>query len=88
VGASIEGVGELGFNCPASIGYAPSPDGNSYDMVRPIRIGIGAIPPATVDGKTATVTIEIVGSNKKYARDEKTVTLRFVDTFNVDAGVR
>jgi hypothetical protein len=56
-------------------------------MVRPIRIGIGAIPGPMVDGKAATITIEIVGSNKKYARDEKTVTLRFVDTFHVDAGV-
>ena len=78
----------LGVACPASIGYVKSPDGDSYDSAQPLRIGLGTIPGSSIDGKQATIKIEIVGSNRKYASDEKTVTLRFVDTINArDAGV-
>lgn len=65
----------LGVDCPASIGYVAAPVSGAFDMIHSLRIGFGALPIDQVSGKTARITIEVVGSNRLYARDEKVVTL-------------
>ena len=65
----------LGLDCPASMGYVPSPEAGAYDLLHSLRIGFGLNPADQVDGMQARITIEVVGSNGLYASDEKTVTL-------------
>lgn len=65
----------LGYECPASIGYVPAPEGGAFDLLRSLRLGFGTFPIDDAVGKQARVTIEVVGSNGVYARDEKMVTL-------------
>jgi hypothetical protein len=77
VGLVSEELGlTLGVECPASIGYVASPgvDG-AFDMAHSLRIGFGLLPIEQVTGKHARITIEVVGSNRRYARDEKVVVL-------------
>ena len=76
VGAVIEELGlTLGLTCPASLGYVSSPEPDAFDMLHSLRIGFGTFPIDQVAGKQARITIEVVGSNKRYARDEKLVVL-------------
>lgn len=76
VAAVIEELGlSLGVECPASLGYVPAPEPDAFDMLHSLRIGFGFTPLADVTGKQARITVEVVGSNKRYARDEKTVVL-------------
>jgi hypothetical protein len=76
IGAVIEELGlVLGFECPASIGYVESPEPGAFDMLHSLRIGFGTTAIDQVSGKQARVTIEVVGSNGRYARDEKLVVL-------------
>lgn len=76
VSAVIEEVGlTLGNECPASLGYVESTEPEAYDMVRSLRLGFGLYDITQVSGKQARITIEVVGSNKRYARDEKVVVL-------------
>ena len=65
----------LGVPCPGSLGYVPAPEAGAYDLVSSLRIGFGTFPVGQVSGKRARVTVEVVGSNRLYARDEKLVTL-------------
>ena len=65
----------LGVECPASLGYVASPEAGAYDMVHSLRIGFGIFPTDQAVGKQARITIEVVGSNRLYAKDERTVTL-------------
>jgi hypothetical protein len=65
----------LGVECPASIGYVSSPEAGAFDMLHSLRLGFGLFPLEQVSGKQARITIEVVGSNGLYARDEKLVTL-------------
>jgi hypothetical protein len=65
----------LGIECPASLGYVPSREKGSYDLIHSLRLGFGLYPLDQVSGKQARLTIEVVGSNLVYASDEKTVTL-------------
>ena len=65
----------LGVECPASLGYLASPEAGTYDLVHSLRVGFGTYPVEQAVGKQARITLEVVGSNRRYARDEKTVTL-------------
>ena len=65
----------LGVECPASLGYVASPEDGAFDLVHSLRIGFGLFPLEQVAGKHARITIEVVGSNRRYARDEKDVVL-------------
>jgi hypothetical protein len=65
----------IGLECPASLGYVPSPEAGAYDLVHSLSIGFGSYPVDQAIGKQARITIEVVGSNRLYARDEKVVTL-------------
>jgi hypothetical protein len=78
VSAVIEEVNlTLGYPCPASLGYVPSlsAEADTYDLVHSLRLGFGSFPPDMVSGKQARITIEVVGSNRLYAKDEKLVVL-------------
>jgi hypothetical protein len=76
VSATIPDLGvTLGVDCPASIGYVDAPVNGSFDLLHSLRIGFGARPLAEVHGKQALVTIEVVGSNGRYAKAEKLVVL-------------
>lgn len=65
----------VALECPASVGYVPSPEAGAFDMVRSLRLGFGPTMLDQIDGKSARITIEVVGSNGLYATDEKTVVL-------------
>jgi len=76
VAVVIEAAGlSLGNECPASLGYVPASETDAFDLIHSLRIGFGAFPVDQVAGKQARITIEVVGSNKIYASDEKLVTL-------------
>jgi hypothetical protein len=76
VGVVIEALGlTLGVECPASLGYAPTSEANTFDMAHSLRLGFGSFPIDQAAGKPARVTIEVVGSNLLYASDEKVVVL-------------
>jgi hypothetical protein len=81
VGAVIADLGlVLGVECPASIGYVDSPETGAFDMLHSLRIGFGTLPLDQVSGKQARITIEVVGSNGLYAKDEKLVTVMAMST--------
>lgn len=65
----------LGNDCPASIGYVAAPESGAFDLLHSLRIGFGSFPIDQVSGKSARITIEVVGSNRLYASDEKVVVL-------------
>jgi hypothetical protein len=65
----------LGVECPSTLGYVESPAGDTFDLIHSLRIGFGAFPLADLEGVQATVTVEVVGTNRLYTRAEKTVTL-------------
>ena len=76
VSAVIDELGlTLGVECPASLGYVSSPETGAYDMLHSLRLGFGLYPLDQVSGKQARITIEVVGSNGRYARDEKLVVV-------------
>jgi hypothetical protein len=76
VGAVIDELSlVLGVECPASIGYVPSPESGAFDMLHSLRLGFGTFPLDQAMGKQVRITIEVVGSNGLYAKDEKLVTL-------------
>ena len=76
VGLAIDELGlALGEDCPASLGYVSAPEPDAFDMVHSLRIGFGMFPLDQVAGKQARITVEVVGSNRRYARDERLVTL-------------
>lgn len=76
VAADIVGVVVLGQDCPASIGYVPASEPDSFDLLHSLRLGFGfGFDLSSVDGKQTVITVEVVGSNGLYARAEKTVTL-------------
>jgi hypothetical protein len=76
VAVSIEALNlTLSIECPASLGFVPSPEKGAYDMIHSLRLGFGMYPLTEVPGKQARLTIEVVGSNLLYASDEKLVTL-------------
>jgi hypothetical protein len=76
VSAEIPELGlMLGVACPASLGYVPSPEQGAFDLQYSLRIGFGMYPVAQANGKQARMVLEVVGSNKRYARAEKVVTL-------------
>jgi hypothetical protein len=77
----------LGVVCPASIGYVSSPIAGSFDLVHSLRIGFGTTQNAQAAiGKQAHITLEVVGGNGLYARDEKTVTVSG-SNLAADAGI-
>jgi hypothetical protein len=80
----------MGVPCPATLGYVNSPDGVSgdYDLVHGLRLGFMTSSNAqTQSGHTIHITLEVVGNNGLYAKDERTVMIDpFVGTV-VDAGV-
>lgn len=88
VSAELPALGiMLGVMCPASLGYVPAPDEDgAFDLQRSLRIGFGSYPIADLDGQQIKLTLEVVGSNKLYARSEKTVTID-VPPAPMDAGV-
>jgi hypothetical protein len=61
--------------CPASIGYVASSEPGAFDLLHSLRIGFMKTPLDQVSGKQARITVEVVGSNGLYAKDEKLVTL-------------
>jgi hypothetical protein len=63
------------ITCPASLGYVASPAPGAYDLVHSLRLGFRSFPVDQASGKQAHITIEVVGSNGLYAKDEKLVTL-------------
>jgi hypothetical protein len=72
----IESLGlTLGVECPASLGYAAAPASGAFDMVHSLHVGFGFMPIDDVPGKQGRVTVEVVGSNGRYAKTEKLVTL-------------
>ena len=76
INATVPDLGwMLGIDCPASIGYMASGTPDYFDMLHSLRIGFGANPVQMADGKTAHITIDVVGSNGLIAHDEKDVTL-------------
>jgi len=76
ISASVDDIGlVLGIDCPASIGYVPSPEPDAYDMLHSLRIGFGTNALSQIDGKSARLVVEVVGSNGLYARDERIVVL-------------
>lgn len=78
VSVAIDELGlTLGVECPASIGYVPSPaDATGFDMLHSLRVGLGSVPLDQVSGKTARITVEVVGSNQHYATDSQTVVIQ------------
>ena len=89
VGVTIDELGlVLGVACPASIGYIPAGEPDTFDLVHSLRVGFGMNPVADANGKQARITVEVVGSNGLYARAEKLVTLDVPPTGGgSDAGV-
>ncbi|HEU0037031.1 MAG TPA: hypothetical protein VFQ53_40750 [Kofleriaceae bacterium] len=90
IGAVVEEINLVlgaGVVCPASIGYVPAPgvDG-AYDLQHSLRAGFGTFPPSDANGMHVRITVEVVGSNKLYAKAEKLVLLDIPPT-PVDAGV-
>lgn len=76
VSAVIDELGlTLDLGCPGSLGYVPSPEDGAFDLAYAYRIGFGTFPIDQASGKQARITVEVVGSNQLYARDEKLVTL-------------
>jgi len=76
VGIAIDALGlMLGIDCPASLGYIASPEAGAYDLGHALRIGFGDYPVDQAVGKQARITLEVVGSNRLYAHDERVVTL-------------
>lgn len=76
VGAVIEELNlTLGVDCPASLGYVASSESGAYDLVHSLRLGLGSFPAEMLAGKQAKITIEVVGSNRLYARDERVVVI-------------
>jgi hypothetical protein len=87
VAAVIEAAGlTLGVECPASLGYVPAPEPDTFDLVHSLRLGFGLLPLDQFAGEQARVTVEVVGANGRYARAEKVVTL-MVPPSAPDAGV-
>jgi hypothetical protein len=71
----------LGVECPASLGYIASPSSpqsGDFDLSpHSLRLGFGFDHPPLdqLSGKQALITIEVVGSNGRYAKADKLVTL-------------
>jgi hypothetical protein len=63
------------IQCPASLAYVASPEPGAFDLVHSIPRGFGNFPIGQASGKQAHITIEVVGSNGLYAKDERLVTL-------------
>jgi hypothetical protein len=74
----------LGVECPASLGYIASPSSpqsGDFDLSpHSLRLGFGSFPFEQAVGKQALITIEVVGSNGRYAKAEKLVTLMATTT--------
>jgi hypothetical protein len=76
VGLAVDELGlVLGVDCPASLGYVAASESGVYDLVHSLRVGFGSYPVDQAIGKQARITVEVVGSNRLYARDEKVVML-------------
>lgn len=76
ISVAVDSLGlVLANECPATFGYAPSSESGAFDMVHSLHVGFGFMSIADVPGKQARVTIEVVGSNRRYAKAEKLVTL-------------
>jgi hypothetical protein len=60
----------LGVECPASLGSIASPEAGGFEL-NSLRIGIGTVPPVELAGKQARITVEVVGSNGRYAHNMK-----------------
>jgi hypothetical protein len=72
----IESLGlTLGVDCPANFGYVAATEPGAFDMVHSLHVGFGFMPIDDVPGKQGRITIEVVGSNRRYAKAEKLVTL-------------
>jgi hypothetical protein len=78
---------KIGLVCPASLGYVSSSVTDSFDLVHSLRIGFGTFAVAqSANGKQAHITLEVVGDNGLYARDDKTVNVSG-SNLSVDAGI-
>jgi hypothetical protein len=82
VSAVIADLGlTLGVECPASFGYIASPSSpqsGDFDLSpHSLRLGFGFDHPPLdqLSGKQALISIEVVGSNGRYAKADKLVTL-------------
>ena len=64
-----------GVECPGTLGYVASPVAGAFDLLHSLHVGFGTTPLDQVAGKQARVTIEVVGSDGHYAKDEQFVTL-------------
>jgi len=64
-----------GVECPGTLGYVTSPVAGAFDLVHAFHIGFGTTPLDQVAGKQARVTVEVVGSDRHYAKDEQLVML-------------
>jgi hypothetical protein len=66
----------IGVDCPASRGYAAAPGmPGAFDMDQAIHVGFFDTPLDQVSGMQARLTVEVVGSDRRYAKDEKLVML-------------
>jgi hypothetical protein len=66
----------MGVDCPATLGYtAARGEPGAFDLVSSLHVGFGDTKPDQVSGMQAQITVEVVGSDGRYAKDEKLVTL-------------
>ncbi len=66
----------IGVDCPASRGYVAVPGmPGVFDMDQAIHVGFFDTPLDQVSGMQARITVEVVGSDGHYAKDEKLATL-------------
>jgi hypothetical protein len=65
----------LAVDCPASMPYVAAGEPGAYDMLHDLQINLATIDPMDLDSKQATLTVEVVGADGRYAIDQKIVTL-------------
>jgi hypothetical protein len=65
----------LGVSCPATIGYTAAPVSGAFDLARSLKVGFGFMPIAGIPGRQGRITLEVVSSDRRYAKAEKVVTL-------------
>jgi hypothetical protein len=66
----------MGVDCPASRPYVAVPGmPGTFDMDQAIHVGFFDTPLDQVSGMQGRLTVEVVGSDRRYAKDEKLVTV-------------
>jgi hypothetical protein len=59
----------------ARFGYVAAPEPGAFDLKQSLRVGFGLMPIEPFIGKRTRVLVEVLGSNLRFASDEKLVTL-------------